>query len=170
MRNVCLLVIAAVLSPVLLIAQKAGPMEGNCSKLSPHDQTAIKDVIEAYRVSWLRGDGAGVRDTFASDAVLLPAHGAEPVIGLEKIKEYWWPKDAPRTEILQLDISVDRVEGDACFAYARGTDNVAWSSMQDGKIKKTRHNGTYLNVMKKLPNGSWRILQHMWDDQPNESF
>jgi ketosteroid isomerase-like protein len=170
MRQLCQVIIA-VLFPVLLVAQPPEPKKCNCSKLlSSNEATAIKAVIEIYRTSWLKGDVGGVQHTLADETVLLPAHGAEPVIGLEKIKEYWWPKDAPPTEILQLDISVDEVDGNACLAYARGIDTVAWSTMQDGKLTRTRHKSTYLNVMKRMPDGSWRILQHMWDDQPNEVF
>jgi hypothetical protein len=55
-----------------------------------------------------RGGEVGVEKTFTQASVLLPAHGAEPVIGIKKIKEYWWPKDAPAAKILQLDISVDQ--------------------------------------------------------------
>jgi uncharacterized protein (TIGR02246 family) len=135
--------------------------------LTPTDTAAIKAVVEAYRTAWLRGDAEGVLQTFTSSSVLSPAHGAEPVVGLAEIKGYWWPKNAPATKILQLDISVDQVEGDSCFAFARGSDTVAWSTAQNGNVTKSRHTGTYLNIMKKLPDGTWRILQHMWDDQPD---
>jgi ketosteroid isomerase-like protein len=30
----------------------------------------------------------------------------------------------------------------------------------DNRIAK----GTFLNVLKKLPNGEWKISHHMWDD------
>jgi uncharacterized protein (TIGR02246 family) len=138
--------------------------------LTSTDTVAIKAVVEAYRTAWLRGDAEGVLQTFTASSVLSPAQGAEPVVGLETIEEYWWPKDAPETKIVQLDISVEQVEGDDCFAFARGNDTVAWSTVQAGQVMKTRHKGKYLNVMKKMPDGSWRILQHMWDDQPNEIF
>ncbi len=36
--------------------------------------------------------------------------------------------------------------------------------MEDGAAKTYGHPGTYLNVLRKLPDGSWRISHHMWDD------
>jgi ketosteroid isomerase-like protein len=134
------------------------------------DIAAIKAVIEAYRTSWLLGDVVGVQRTFTDESVLLPARGSEPVVGMEAIREFWWPKDAPDTKVLQLEITVEQVGGDGCFAFARGRDDVAWSSLQKGKLTRTRHKGTFLNAMKKMPDGSWRIFQHMWDDQTDEHF
>jgi ketosteroid isomerase-like protein len=138
--------------------------------LSLSDKAAIKAIMEAYRTAWLRGDASGVLQTFTSSSVLSPAQGADPVVGLQEIEKYWWPSNVPETKILQLDISVDQMEGDGCLAFARGSDTVAWSTSQKGNVTKTWHKGKYLNVMKKMPDGNWRILQHMWDDQPNESF
>jgi ketosteroid isomerase-like protein len=146
------------------------PSQACNDSLESSYRAAIEEVIEQYRAAWLRGDAGGVLQTFTDSSVLLPAGGAEPVIGLGKIKEYWWPKDAPETKILQLDISVDQIEGDNCFAFARGSDTVAWSTLVDGKLTRSRHRGRFLNAMQKMPDGSWRILQHMWDDQPNENF
>jgi ketosteroid isomerase-like protein len=163
--------IAVVFFSALLFSQPPGTKRRDCSEsLSSADAAAIKSVIEAYQASWLKGDVAGVQHTLTAESVLLPSHGAEPVVGLERIKEFWWPKHAPPTKILRLDISVDGIGGNTCLAYARGADTVAWSTIQDGKPTRTQHKGTYLNVMKKMSDGSWRILQHMWDDQPNESF
>ena len=147
------------------------PPSQTCNvSLQSSDKVAITAVLERYRTAWLRGDAGGVMQTFTDSSVLSPAGGAEPVIGLEKIKEFWWPKDGPETKILQLDISVDEIEGDTCFAFARGSDTVAWSTSEGGKLTRTRHRGRYLNAMQKMPDGSWRILQHMWGDEPNETF
>ncbi len=52
------------------------------------------------------------------------------------------------------------------MAFARGLDGVAWTVTQDGVTHRHSHPGTYLNVMRKLPDGSWRIQAHMWDDGP----
>jgi ketosteroid isomerase-like protein len=52
------------------------------------------------------------------------------------------------------------------MAFARGVDGVAWTVTQNGATRRHSHSGTYLNVMRKLPDGSWRIQAHMWDDGP----
>ena len=148
----------ALLLPVVLFAQAPERTKRECkSSLSSSDATAVRAVVEDYRRAWLREDAAGVMRTLTQSSVLLPAHGAEPVVGIDKIKEYWWPKDGPETKILQLDISVDQAEGDGCLAFVRGTDTVAWSTLEAGKMTRIRHKGRYLNVMKKMPDGTWRI-------------
>jgi uncharacterized protein (TIGR02246 family) len=152
---------------MLLLASAAVRSESpECSaNLSERDTVAIRGVIEAYRTSWLRGDEKGVLETFAPDAVLLPAHGGSPVVGTAAIKGYWWPPEAPPTKITKLEITTEGLQGDCRIAYVHGRDDVAWTVVENGVTKSYGHPGTYLNVMKRMPDGSWRISRHMWDDR-----
>lgn len=134
--------------------------------LSPADVRAIKATIQAYRSTWLANDAAGVLRTFTDDAVLVPAHGAAAIVGKAAMKKYWFTPGGPPTKIVDLQITVDQVGGNAGFAYARGLDGVAWTVTEHGKTTRYSHPGTYLNVMKKMPDGTWRIHVHMWDDGP----
>lgn len=143
----------------------AWPHSDECSGPIPaKDARAVRDVIEAYRTAWLRGDARAVLATLTEDAVLLPAHGAPPVTGTAAIREYWWPASAPPTTITKLNITIEGVGGDCRIAYAHGHDDVWWTALEDGTTKTYGHPGTYLNVLRKLPDGSWRISHHMWDD------
>ena len=154
--------LAAVLTLVSLLSSAEG---SDCSAtLSAKDTAAIRAVIEAYRTSWLRGDARGVLATLAPDAVLLPAHGAPPVVGTAAITAYWWPPQAPAFEITKLDITIEGIQGDCRIASVYGHDDVAWTMMENGVKKPHGHPGTYLNVLTKMPDGSWRIARHMWDD------
>jgi uncharacterized protein (TIGR02246 family) len=144
------------------LAPAAAP---ECSAtLAAADATAIRSVIEAYRTSWLKGDARGVLDTLTPDAVLLPAHGAAPIIGTESITRYWWPPSSPPTKITKLEITVEELGGDCRVAFAHGRDDVAWTVEENGSTKSYGHPGTYLNVMTKAADGRWRIARHMWDD------
>ena len=134
--------------------------------LSPDDERAIKATIEAYRKAWLANDSKAVLQTFTKDGVLMPAHGAPAVVGIGAIEKYWFTPGGPPTTIDRLDITVDQVSGSGDLAFARGLDGVAWTVTQDGATHHHSHPGTYLNVMKKQPDGSWRIQVHMWDDGP----
>ena len=154
----CLLFIAR---PIAVSGSKNRP-----SGLAPEDASAIKATIDAYRTAWLSNDAKGVLKTFTDDAVLLPAHGAPAVVGIAAIEKYWFTPGGPPTIITELNISVDQVSGNPTLAFARGLDGVAWTVSQDGTTRRHSHSGTYLNVMKKLPDGSWRIQAHMWDDGP----
>ena len=135
--------------------------------LTDADVAGIRGAIEAYRTAWLRGDAAGVLATLTPDAVLLPAHGAAPIVGTTAITSYWWPPDGPPTTITRLDITVDGLQGGGEFASAYGRDDVEWTQREGGETRAHGHPGTYLNVMRKLPDGSWRISRHMWDDGPS---
>jgi uncharacterized protein (TIGR02246 family) len=143
----------------------ASAQSSDCSAaLSPGDAAAIRGVIEAYRASWLRGDEKGVLATLAPDAVLLPAHGASAVVGTAAIRSYWFPPGAAPTTITKLEITTEGLSGDCRIAYVHGRDDVSWSTVENGVTKKYGHPGTYLNVMTKMSDGSWRIARHMWDD------
>jgi uncharacterized protein (TIGR02246 family) len=134
------------------------------SELTPQDQKAIKATVEAYRVAWLANDAKGVLKTFTDDAVLLPAHGTPAIVGIAAIEKYWFSSGGPTTIVTGLNITVDQVSGYERLAFARGSDDVAWTITQDGTTHRHFHPGTYLNVMKKLTDGAWRIQVHMWDD------
>ena len=150
---------------LILACAPAWSESPECSAtLSARDVAAIRGVIEAYRTSWLRGDEKGVLETFAPDAALLPAHGGAAVVGTAAIRNYWFPPGAPPTTITKLEITTDGLEGDCRIAYVHGHDDVGWTAVENGVTKNYGHPGTYLNVMKKMPDGSWRISRHMWDD------
>jgi uncharacterized protein (TIGR02246 family) len=134
--------------------------------LAPEDEKAIRATIERYRTAWLTNDPTGVLRTFTDDAVLLPAHGAAAISGIAAIEKYWFAPGGPPTIITSLDITVDQVGGNSTLAFARGLDSVAWTVTQNGVTRRHSHPGTYLNVMRKLPDGTWRIQVHMWDDGP----
>lgn len=149
----------AILSPA------SGPkrLEGG---LTSDDEKAIRATIEAYRAAWLAGDAKSVLKTFTDDAVLQPAHGAVAVVGIAAIEKYWFTPGGPLTTVTELNITFDQVGGSRTLAFARGLDSVAWTVTEDGATRRHSHPGTYLDVMKKLPDGSWRIQVHMWDEGP----
>jgi uncharacterized protein (TIGR02246 family) len=132
--------------------------------LTTNDEHAIRATIGAYRTAWLGNDAKGVLKTFSDDAVLQPAHGAPAVVGIDAIEKYWFTPGGPPTTITELNITVDQISGNGTVAFARGLDRVAWTIVEDGAVRRHSHPGTYLNVMRKLPDGSWRIQVHMWDD------
>ena len=136
------------------------------AEISTADVKAIKATIESYRMAWLRNDSKAVLATFTDDAVLLPAHGSPAIVGMAAIEKYWFTPGGPPTTITRLDITVDQVNGSGALAFARGQDNVGWAVTDSGKNRRHYHPGTYLNVMKKMPDSSWRIQAHMWDDGP----
>ena len=149
------------LSILLLLFPALAAAGGN---LSTGDMAKIKEVHKKYEEMWLKGNADGVRELFTEDSVLLPPHSDSPRIGRKGMNEYWFPPDAPPTQIIKLTVTLTDIGGDGQIAYVWGTDEVAWTTVQNGKTTTTSHKGTFLNVLKKLPSGEWKISHHMWDD------
>jgi len=134
------------------------------SSLSQADIAKIKDVHKKYEEVWLKGDADGVRALFTEDCVLLPPHADKPRLGQQGLNEYWFPPNAPSTKITKLVVVPESIGGDGQIAYVWGTDEVAWTTEQNGKTTSAAHKGIFLNVLKKQPNGDWKLSHHMWDD------
>jgi len=134
------------------------------SSLSAADVEAIKQVHKQYEATWLKGDADGVRSLFTDDCVLFPPHADTPKIGKKGMNAFWFPPDAPPTQVTKLVVTPQDIGGDGQIAYVWGTDEVAWTTIDKGKSTTSSHSGTFLNVLKKQPDGSWKISHHMWDD------
>lgn len=152
----------------LLVSDPEGRQNAYRDGLDSDDVKAIMTTIEAYRTAWLRGDDAGVLKTFAPDAVLLPHHGVQPIQGIVAITEFWFAPGGPPTVVTKLEISVEHVGGAGPTAFAYGHHSTGWTTGDAGQTRRFFNSGTYLNVMTKQTDGSWRIQVHMWDDPANQ--
>lgn len=141
-------------------------MQALASDLTDQDKKSIQSLLEHYRTAWLANNEEDVMSIFSQDAVLMPHHGDEPVIGEQAIRTYWWPAGVKYT-IDQFTNTVDAIEGTSEYACARGKSNVTWTTY-NGSSKTTQQlAGTYIMVVKKM-NGAWKVTLHMWDDpQPH---
>lgn len=146
----------------LSLAGCAAPRTSSTAGVTASDVAAIRATIETYRTAWLAADTGAVLAMFTDDAVLIPHHGDPPVVGIAAIEAYWFGSTG--TVITDLQITTDQIDGDAGLAFARGRDSVAWTTTADGVTRRASSAGTYLNVMKRMADGSWRIHVHMWDD------
>ena len=155
-RKVLPLVVLLLVAPVI--------RAGGGSTLSPEDIEKINGVHTKYEQAWLKGDANAVRALFTADCVLLPPHADMPRIGQKGLNEYWFPPDAPLTQITKLVVTPQSIGGDGQIAYVWGTDEVAWTIVQDGKTTRSSHKGMFLNVLRKQADGEWKVSHHMWDD------
>lgn len=136
--------------------------------LEPRDAVAIRAVLEHYRTSWLSNDVDGVRGSFSQDAVLMPHHGIEPVVGMKAINDFWFALNTAKTTILEFVQTVDEVDRDDALAFVRGRRQVAWKVEDKGKTEDWRNAGNFVAIFKKQANGQWRISRLICDDPPNE--
>jgi len=135
--------------------------------LTASDRGAIRQLYEAFRIAWLANDGVAVRKVFTDDAVLLPHHGLDPVVGMGAIQRFWWPEDNPPTTITHFEVTYDEIGGCGTIAYLRGRSDVEWIVEGKGKPTQFHNAGTFLTLFRKLPHGTWKISHQMWDDPPN---
>jgi uncharacterized protein (TIGR02246 family) len=150
--------------PVVSLLLVCPAIQAAGGSLSTDDIAKIKRVHSKYVEAWLKGDADGVRALFTEDCVLLPPHGDTPRIGQKGLNEYWFPPNAPSTQITKLVVTPQSIGGDAVIAYVWGTDEVAWTTLQDGKTTSASHKGIFLNVLRKQADGEWKMSHHMWDD------
>jgi uncharacterized protein (TIGR02246 family) len=134
----------------------------------PADPALVRDVLEHYRTSWLKNDPDGVRACFTQDAVLMPHHGLEPIVGMKAINDFWFPPTNTRTTILSFARTTDEIEINGTRAYARGRSEVAWRVEDKGTSVDWRTAGNYMTILKKQADGKWLISHLIWDDLPNE--
>jgi uncharacterized protein (TIGR02246 family) len=132
--------------------------------LSGQGIAKIRQVHKKYEEAWLKGDANTVRSLFTEDCVLLPPHADTPRVGQKGLNEFWFPPDAPSTQITKLIVTPENIGGDGQITYAWGTDEVAWTTVQNGQTTYSSHKGIFLNILKKQPDSEWKFSHHMWDD------
>jgi uncharacterized protein (TIGR02246 family) len=150
--------------PVFLLLLVSPAIQGAATGLSPKDTAKIRQVHKKYEEAWLKGDANAVRSLFTEDCVLLPPHAGTPRVGQKGLNEFWFPPDAPSTQITKLIVTPENIGGDGQIAFAWGTDEVAWTTVQNGQTTYSSHKGIFLNILKKQPDGEWKFSHHMWDD------
>ena len=152
----------AVFCSALMMVLPASAVGGG---LSAEDVSKIKQVHKKYEEAWLRGDSNAVLALFTDDCVLLPPHADKPRIGHDELKEFWFAPDAPPTQVTRLVVTPQSIGGDGQIAYVWGTDDVAWTTVKDGKTVTASHQGVFLDVLQKQANGEWKLSHRMWDDK-----
>jgi len=144
------------------------PAVGNEPSLADSDRAAIESVLEHFRAGWLSGDADAVRSTFASDAVLMPHHGLAPVVGMAAINEFWWPASTAKTKITRFVQTLDEIGGSGNIGYVRGRSAVAWTVEDQKAVERWQTGGNFMALLRKTPDGKWRISHLIWDDPPNQ--
>jgi ketosteroid isomerase-like protein len=127
--------------------------------LSAADEAAVRGADSAFARAATAGDGAAVGALYAPDATIMPPadssrHGAA-------VAQYWSGFLSAFT--VSLTLSTTTVDGRGDLAFATGTYTLAATPKQVGAKPMPTDNGKYLEIMKKQPDGSWKILYDMWN-------
>lgn len=147
---------------VLLLASGLGlSATGGSDRLPADDLAAVRAVNNAYVDAWLSNDPEQVMKVFAPDAIIVP-QGETPVQGLESIRKFFWPEEAPKTKIVQFTITTDELGGSNDVAYVRGTYSFSFQFLRKGVMTPRPNEGNYLMLFRRQPDGRWLVSHRMW--------
>ncbi len=139
---------------------KSGAVLAVPTGLPTEDEAAIR----AGNAEWARaataGDGGAIAALYAPDAVLLPAN--EPVVKGEAVKQYWvsfTDNFSAPTEITTMT-----VDGRGDLAYMVGTIRQTLTPKKAGAKPLPAYDGKFMSVLKKQPDGSWKIIYDTWNE------
>ncbi len=142
-----------------LLVLGAGCSNPQRTALSSVDVESVKQVFQAYTTALVANDPESVLANFTEDAVLVPS-GNPAVEGADAIREFFWPADSPPRTEMEFTLVQQEVAGHGDLAFARGSFAVGGES--DGESWSS--SGEYISLLRRLPDGSWRISHHMWSD------
>jgi uncharacterized protein (TIGR02246 family) len=128
--------------------------------LSAEDEAAIRDADQAFAKAATAGDAAALTAFYASDAVLMPP-GSPAVKGSEEISKFWNGMTSAVSGPFELKTTA--VQGSGDLALSTGEYTASLTPKQKGAKPMPVENGKYLGVMKKQPDGSWKLIYDMWN-------
>jgi len=118
------------------------------------DEKAIRDSETAWAKEFAAKDMDKIVAHYADDGVVLLSN-APTMVGKDAIRAGM--KDAVTDPKFSLDLKTVKVEVSGDLAYSQGTYSVM---APDPKTKKVMAEaGRYVEVYKKQPDGSWKIIQ-----------
>jgi uncharacterized protein (TIGR02246 family) len=126
--------------------------------LSAEDEAAIRAVDVEWARAASAGDANALTALYAPDATQLPPN--EPVVQGEAVKKY----NANMTSSFSgpYDVTTTAVDGRGDLAYVVGTYRATLTPKKAGAKPLPTEEGKYIEVMKKQPDGSWKIAYEMW--------
>jgi len=124
------------------------------------DKEAIKKITDDFNAALNAGDIDKLVSLFTDDAVRIPPN--EPaLIGKEAIRGMF-QQQLDQFTVQNEGVIVDlKVSGD--LAFFRGS----WTSINTPKDggKPLKYNGSYVSVIQKQPDGSWKTICNSWSNE-----
>ncbi len=124
------------------------------------DIQAIKDFTEEWEVAYNADDIDKLMSLYADNSLRIPAN-QPPVIGKEAIRGSFQQEFDEFTH--EEEDVLEDVEVSCDLAFARG----AWKNILTPRAggESRTVNGNWLEILKKQPDGSWKIIIEMWSDE-----
>jgi uncharacterized protein (TIGR02246 family) len=127
--------------------------------LSAKDEAAIRAIDAAWSQAFATGDGNALAAVYTADATVLPSN--EPIQKGEAVKKYFvgFTEGYSGT----FEFTPTAVEGRGDLAYTVGTYRATLTEKKAGAKPFPTEEGKYITVVKKQPDGSWKIAYDIWN-------
>jgi len=150
-----------IFTPCVVLIAQSKPGDARAAR----DLAAIQALHARDEAAAKASDVAALADLWTADAVALPP-GEEPVIGIGAIRA-WLAKgrvDTSKLEIVEyaMDFKEVRVLGDEAYEWARTHVTVRPKGAPAGM----RASGNLMRVLKRQPDGSWKVARAAWNLEP----
>ena len=128
--------------------------------LTEADKLAIIEKCNSLANAWLAGDKNRILYHYTWDAVLIPHHGEEQIVGRDAINRYWFNPLYSPPKVNRMDNNVLEVTGSGNYAFVRGR------GMLDYEFQNVHYSntGNFFHVFRRNNNGDWEIFRHIWTD------
>jgi uncharacterized protein (TIGR02246 family) len=126
---------------------------------SAEDEAAVRAVDAEWARASTAGDGKAVAALYAPGATLLPP--MEPMRKGASAETYW--VDFANNFSGPSELNTTSVEGHGNLAVAVGTYRITVTPKKPGAKPLPVEQGKYVEVMKKQPDGSWKIVYDIWN-------
>jgi len=155
--------------PAICVLGLLPPVHGQSPTLSPtptptpEPPVVIERALGELDKQW--SDAAGAKDLdkvvsyYAGNALVLPSNAATATTK-EAIRTIW--KDiltAPGAKISWKPFKIEAAQSGE-LAYITGTYEM---TMNDAKGKPAKEKGKYVEIFKKQPDGSWKVIVDIWN-------
>jgi uncharacterized protein (TIGR02246 family) len=137
-----------------------GPPAAAPAGLSAEDEKAVRAADEAWAKAASAGDAAALTAFYAADAVLMPP-GSPAVRGTDEIGKFFSGMTSAFSSPFELKTAA--VEGRGDLALSTGEYTVTLTPRKKGAKPLPTEEGKYLGVMKKQPDGSWKLIYDIWN-------
>ncbi|MEO1036554.1 MAG: nuclear transport factor 2 family protein [Pseudomonadota bacterium] len=142
----------------------AAGLLGACVTLneSVNDVDALRRLDQDYARYWQAGNADAVIGLFTDNAVLVPHHGDDPIVGRGNIRAFWFDPTYAPTTILTWERRITEVVVDGDIGYVRGRATLTWD--YEG-TRTTIPDSNYVLIAVRTDAG-WRIRLLTWNDDP----
>ena len=151
---------------ILILALTGLSWAGDGNSGTDDEIAGVKAFNQAYTKAQKTADVNAMASLWAPDAIMMPA-GEPAVVGSRQIHA-WLTRNQPDANVvISNDVSNWKditVTGDYAFQWAQTFVNIR-SRTNDAGVHMS---GTALQVLKKQPDGSWKLYRSSWSYEPRK--